>query len=308
MGISVRELVRLFHKSVIMNNRALPGGILFAAVIILASAGQVPATAAEGAPSETGLSMAEQRPALKLRFVLDKNYDTHELYGMLHHDDPAGLVSRAKSMGIGLEFAQKIKDSRDFEEAAGLLTPLVDKVYTEEGAALSGSTSAYSASWEVVIGTFSKIVPAITGHDWFYEKYVCVVSAFNPGVSSWYGNKIVRKYGEDPIKQRRITAHEIVLSHVFHIARLYYAKDEIEDRQVWKFAEISAVFVLNDGSLAQLWPWFTPPAEYFSKTNYPQLAEVERSLAPLYKARKSFKEYLDRSMLVLKNNRMDNKK
>ncbi len=237
---------------------------------------------APGGQAATDVATVTSRPVLKLRFILDKNYDTHEVYGMLHHDDPAGLASRAKSMGIDPELAQKIKNSSDFAEAAGLLGPIVDKVYAEEGAALSGSTSAYTASWEVVIGTFSKIIPVITGHNWFYEKYVCVVSAFNPGVSSWYGNKIVRKYGEDPIKQRRITAHEIVLSHIFHIVRLSYTKDEIDDRQVWKFAEISAVFVLNDGSLAQLWPWFKPPAEYFSRSNYPQLAELERTLATLY--------------------------
>jgi hypothetical protein len=286
-----------------MNNKALQGWVFFLAAVALAQGGQVSASAGADVPAAVGISTAAPRSALKLRFILDKDYDTHEVYGMLHHDDPAGLASRAKSMGIAPDLAQKIKNSRDYSEVAGQLGPLVDRIYAEEGAALSGSTSAYTASWNVVIGTFSEVVPAITGHAWFYEKYVCVVSEFNPGVSSWYGNKIVRKYGEDPVKQRRITAHEIALSHIFHIVRLYYTKDEIADRQVWKFAEISAVFVLNDGSLAGLWPWFNPPAEYFSKTNYPQLAELERTLAPLYKTRKSFKDYLDASISVLKAGR-----
>lgn len=291
-----------------MNNRSLSRGIFLFAAIVLAQGDRVGAAADSAAPAAVGVSTAVPRQALRLSFILDKNYDTHEVYGMLHHDDPAGLVSRARSMGLDLEFARKIKNSSNFAEVAGQLGPLVDKIYAEEGPALSASTSAYTASWDVVIGTFSEIIPAITGHAWFYGKYVCVVSAFNPGISSWYGNKIVRKYGEDPVKQRRITAHEIVLSHVFHIVRLYYTKDEIDDRQVWKFAEISAVFVLNDRNLVQLWPWFKPPPEYFSRSNYPQLAEVERALAPLYKARRSFKDYLDESMSVLKNSRINNKK
>jgi len=291
-----------------MGIKAWQAGMIFSAALVLAPGGQAAASPDNGGAAPVEAAAVMPKPVLKLRFVLDKDYDTHELYGMLHHDDPAGLVSRAKSLGIDLELARKIKNSGDFGEMAGQLGLIVDKVYLEEGAALSGSTSAYTASWEVVIGTFSKIIPAITGHDWFYENYVCVVSAFNPGISSWYGNKIVRKYGEDPVKQRRITAHEIVLSHIFHIVRLSYTKDEIDDRQVWKFAEISTVFVLNDGSLARLWPWFKAPPEYFSGSNYPQLAELERTLAALYNARKSFKGYLDASMSVLKNNRTGDKK
>lgn len=89
--------------------KRLPAGIIFLAAIVLAPGGPMAASMDIAAPSAAEIAAPASRSALKLRFILDKNYDTREVYNMLHRDDPAGLVSRAKSMGIGLELAEKIK-------------------------------------------------------------------------------------------------------------------------------------------------------------------------------------------------------
>jgi hypothetical protein len=249
-----------------------------------------------------------KQPDFHIDFIMDKTYDEYMIYVMLRPGDPAGLISRAKSMGIDLELARTIKEAKSFAKIKRKLDKLVNAKYHKESDNIKKSIKEYALSWETIKGTFSNIIVDITEHDWFYDKYTCVVSPFHRGISNWYGNKIVRKYNEDPIRQRRITAHEIVLSHIFHIVRKYYKKEDLDDWKVWKFAEISTVFVLNDERLRRFWPWFIPPEDYFSKSNYPQLAPVESKLKTIYNNRKDFKDYLDKSIKIQKTIDCENQK
>jgi hypothetical protein len=176
---------------------------------------------------------------------------------------------------------------------------LVDTRYTEIGNGLLESVNAYSESWESCIREFSMAVTEITEHDWFYKNYTCVVSAFHLGISNWYGNTILRKYGENPIKQRYATAWEIVLSHVFHISRKYFNRIEAPDQIIWAISEITAVLILADNKLLKLWG-----EDYIlhvdSLTGYPQLFELENDLITLYENREDFKSYLNIAIQIAK--------
>ena len=152
-----------------------------------------------------------------------------------------------------------------------------------------------------MIVPFSKTITKTTNHSWFYEKYTCVVSAFHPGLSDWYGNTIAAKYNLKMQSKKRIVAHEVALSHIFHIVRKYYTKQEIDDWKVWAFSEISAVFVLDQDNLRKYWPQFSSSASYFSQSNYPQLAPLETKLKELFERRVDFKDYLNQSMKILKS-------
>lgn len=247
--------------------------------------------------------------SLRLTFIIDKENDEQHIYDMFNSSDPAGLESRARSMGFDIEFAKRIKKAKNYETIKNELRPFVDKVYEKEIDSLKRSQSEYTNSWKPIIRRFSNQVVNFTDHPWFYSEYLCVVSAFHPGISDWYGNKVVRKYNEDPIKQRWTTAFEIVLSHIFHIVREDYSKDQLADSRVWAFSEITTSFILQDPKMVRsFWPWKKIRTNYFSKSNYPQLAGLEEKLRQIWGDRKDFHDYLSRSVPVLVKFTQMNKK
>lgn len=218
---------------------------------------------------------------------------------MLHHDDPAGLASRAASMGITRDVAERIHAAKDVAEVADVIAKLVDERYGRLAASLGSARQEYTALWQPIVEKFSKTVTSMTGHTWFHPGYVCVVSVFHPGISDWYGSKIAARYDLSPKLKLRIVAHEIVLSHVFQLARASYGRQQLDDQRLWAFSEISAAFILGEPSLASLWPEQARPGEYFSHSNYPQLASLEAELLPLFSGRRDFGNYIDRSVPVL---------
>ena len=207
-----------------------------------------------------------------IKFIIDKKWDTEHIFYMFRPNEPGGLANRARYMGIDYDFAQMIQDAKNYSEIQNSLEKLVDKRYREIGNGLRKSANDYSAAWEPCIQEFSDVVTEITQHKWFYKNYTCVVSAFHLGLSNWYGNKITRHYGEDPVKQRHVTAFEIVLSHVFHISRKYFNRIEVPDQIIWAISEISALLILEDSRLMKLWD-----DNNIKEIGYSQLKELEKN-------------------------------
>ena len=237
----------------------------------------------------------------KIIFIEDKQYDQMMIYNILKSDDPAGLESRARSMGIDIELAKEIKKSNSYLDVKVEIDKLVKDRYEQKANEIIQSINDYDKSWELITRDFSNEIESLTNEKWFHNIYQCVVSPFHPGISNWYGNKIIRKSGENPIEQRRITAHEIVLSEVFQICRKYYSKEQIDEWKVWAIAEITTVLLLDNQDLLQYWGSYIPQQNYFSRSNYPQLAELEEHLRIAYKKRSNFKEYIDESVIIAKN-------
>lgn len=240
-----------------------------------------------------------QAKPLKLGFVIDKEYDRTRIIGMFRHNDPAGLESRARGMGLPLAVARHIQQAKNPAEYEGALKKIVGERFQQVGGRLKAAKDEYTDLWRDLHSVFNQVVMELTEHPWFYDRYQCVVSAFHPGLSDWYGNKIAAKYDLRPELKRRIVAHEIVLSHVFHIMRKYVSKEKLDDWKVWAFSEISAVFVLGDRRLHRFWPKMAPAGSYFAKSNYPQLRELEQKLKARFDSRKSFRDYLDKAVGVL---------
>lgn len=229
-------------------------------------------------------------------FTIDKQYDAQMIYVMLGHThDPSGLKSRSKRMGIDLSLAQRISKMKSWEEASVVINELVNAKYEKVLPEMKKSVHEYGESWKSITAGFAEDVKEITGHAFFYPEYTCVVTAFHPGLSSWYGNEVARIYGKDPFKQRRITAHEIVLSHVFHIVRKYYTKEQIDDKKVWAIAEITTVFILNEPELMKFWPW-SKDVTYLKNYN---LKEQIQQLALFWKGKSDFRDYLDKVVSAL---------
>lgn len=273
--------------------------VAIAAAIALFFGGPGAARADTDAADPAAFGVHVSTPVFYLKFVVDKNFDRGHIYGMLHHDDPAGLASRSASMGVPRDTARRIHDAANASEVSDLIAKLVDERYGRAAAALDRARKEYTDLWQPVISTFSATVTAVTAHAWVHPGYVCVVSVFHPGLSDWYGSKIAARYDLAPELKLRIVAHELILSHVFQLVRARYSREQLDDRRLWAFSEISAVFILSEPSLSPLWPKQPLPGKYFGRSNYPQLVPLEAELFQLYSARHGFDDYIDRSVPVL---------
>lgn len=236
---------------------------------------------------------------LQVRFVIDKHFDATRIYGILRSQDPAGLPVRAASMGIPLDIAMRIQLAGSYAAVEPLISRLTDTRYQRVATNIQQAHTKYMELWRPMAAIFSDTVTAHTDHDWLHNPYVCVVSAFHPGLSDWRGATVAAGYDLSPRMKRRIAAHEIVLSHVFQLVRAR-ATWQVSDWQLWAFAEITAVFILSDPALLPFWPGLAAPGSYFSQSNYPQLAPLEKELWPLFHTRTCFSGYLERAYALVR--------
>ncbi len=191
--------------------------------------------------------------SLKLYFIIDKEYDIQTILSL----KKAGLK-------------QYENMTRGFLESR----------YKTEIAAMKLKQDDYQESWDEIGDRFSDYVEKITGYGWFYPRYECVLSIAIRGASNWgHGPRILRIYNEDPYLMRRITAHEIILSHYFEIYRRHYSNERLTDGQVWALAEIAA-FALT--SLTEDVKGFWQNTEYYTNHNYPQIVELQNKLKKVF--------------------------
>lgn len=186
----------------------------------------------------------------------------------------------------------------EFGHSEAQMTLLADCYHTSSPY-LEQSIAAYQQSWDEIDADFSSYIAQETGHAWFYDEYTCVVSFVHRGISNW-GNapKIVRGWDENPYTMRRITAHELILSHYFEIYKRHYAHEALTEGQVWALAEIAA-FALTSltDRVKNFWPWNT---EYYTTHNHPQIVELQESLKHSFLEKISFDEYIKEGIRSVK--------
>lgn len=203
---------------------------------------------------------------MKLEFTIDKKYD--------------------KGMAKAMNFPEGILKKIDADYKTFL--PFLEL-----------TKKLYQKSWNEINQEFSKYIERETGYKWFYPKYECVVSVVHGGVSNW-GNapKIIRGWWENPYFMRRITAHELILSHYFEIHKRHYKDEKLKDGQIWALAEIAA-FALTSltKDVKKWWPWNT---EYYTNHNYPHIVEIQNKLKPIFLKRKNFDEYIKEGIKLVR--------
>lgn len=203
---------------------------------------------------------------MKLKFIIDKKYDK----------------KIAKEFNFSIEILKKI-----------------DLQYKTSLPFLKLSKNLYQKSWDKINKDFSDYIEKRTGYKWFYPKYECVVSVIHPGISNWgTAPKIVRHWRENHYSMRRITAHELILSHYFEIYKRNYSKEGLKDGQVWALAEIAA-FALTSltKEVKKWWPWNT---EYYTTHNYPHIVKLQNQLKPIFLKSKSFDDYIKQGIKLVK--------
>lgn len=200
---------------------------------------------------------------MKLKFIIDKDYDK--------------------------KFTSGKKQLKDLEEQYRLI--IKNMKYSQQ---------EYQKSWNKISKNFSDYVEKETGYKWFYKTYYCVISAIHHGISNWgYEPKIIRWWYENAFVQRRITAHELILSHYFEIYKHHYKDHGLKEGQVWALAEIAA-FALTSltSDVKKFWPWDI--SGYYYDHNYPQLVELQKKMKKVFLKKENFQEYILRGIKEVK--------
>lgn len=234
---------------------------------------------------------------MKIKFKIDKKYDAEMIVGMLQGED---WEYRAQGMGIDLDFAKKVNKNtpKDSASVRKQIMAFADNSYRTNLCYLNKSVTLYQESWNMIINDFSEIIENISV-PWFYKGYVCVVTHFHEGLSNWDGNVIARWWKENSYTQRRITAHEILLSHYFTIHRRMYKNSGLSDEQIWALAEIFAFAVTGlEKKVMKFWPWDTNG--YYTNHNYPHIVKLQKALKEPYLERKNFDEYVRKGIDLVK--------
>jgi len=198
-----------------------------------------------------------------------------------------------------LKFIVNKEQDKKLSKMIGISKSYLEKQYKNPFKFLKLSQKLYQQSWDEINNEFSKYVERTTGYKWFYPKYKCIISVVTVGMSNWGdSNIIVRHWKENPYYMRRITAHELILSHYFHIYKKYYSKEKLTDGQVWALAEIAAFSLTSlTPDVKKWWPWNT---DYYTNHNYPHLVEPQLKLKKNFLKRKNFDDYIKEGIKLIK--------
>lgn len=237
---------------------------------------------------------------MKLKFIIDKKYDFKMILNLLEVDDQAVSTARTKNIGLAFIFSQK-NNFLSSKKRREIIKKIVKEKYKRISQYLNKTRVLYQKSWDEINDDFFKTVQRITGYGWKHKTYFCILSPFHKGISSWGGNKIIRSWRENPYTMRKITAHELLISHIFTIFKRDFKKKNLSDKQKWAIAEISAFAIAGlEKQMLKFWPWVSGEEKYPLKHNYPELYNLQKVLKPKYEKRKNFKGFLEEGIKIIK--------
>ncbi len=231
---------------------------------------------------------------MRIRFEIDAEYDAVMAVYMLRGKD---WEYRANRMGLPVELVRKINraDENELPSITEELQKVVEKTYVRLKASMADALRKYQASWD---DEFSSLVEKKSA-PWFYDEYICNLTHYNMGLSNWDGNVVGRWWRENANKQRRSTAHEILLAHYFSIHRNNYKESGLEDKQIWALAEVFAFAMTGlDPDIKKFWPW--DKDGYYTDHNYPEIVELQLALKEPFLTMKEFGDYVEKGISLVK--------
>jgi len=239
-------------------------------------------------------------PTPKLKFILDEEYSVetalqmitervkcNRVYGnvRLEYSELTAIETLIKSGESNLEKEKNRIEARK----------IIKKNYQDKGIQilLRESLSTYQKSWDEINKDFFETIVRLTGFPWTYDEYECVLSPFVVGVSSWNGNKIVRSCGENSLTMRKITAHELILAHIFDILTRVFGAYDLTSRQKWAISEICASMVTGSDEVEnKFWPWSKVENCFKSIDCHKELYVLRDILKKDYTEQLNFKKFL----------------
>jgi len=229
----------------------------------------------------------------KVKFIVDIEYDAMTTWNMLHMQDPAGRESRIASMRMSANDAKKLIDTDTFEEAKDFAIEYLEKRHAAKRQQIQRAKKDYQREWDKINDVFFDKTKALTEHAWTHPTYKVVLSPLNEGVSDMRGDTVVRSALEDSKDQLRITAHELLMHHTWHVIwKLFPESEENPSFEYWAANELVTNAVLGlDPGFKDLWSKKTRGYDKYLR-NYPQLDEVKMLLKDEYKEKRSFKDFM----------------
>jgi hypothetical protein len=218
---------------------------------------------------------------MKLKYIADQKYDALMIHQILSSKN--GIVDlkyQSENMNLDFENVKKISEAENYESIKSKIEEIVKNRYSTSEEYLNLSIGMYQKSWDEINDAFFSRLSEITKFPIQHKTFECVLSDFHIGISNWGGNKIVRSWKENPFTQRRITAHEIIISHFF--SYIYEKYPKVKDKhKIWELAEIFAFIATGiDEVMTKFWPWDNSGS--YTNHNYPELVKKQRELIKIY--------------------------
>lgn len=233
---------------------------------------------------------------MQLAFKLDKNYD----YKMLLEFMPKGGIKNKQAFTDLLRTdAEELNEVLNNKKIATkeLVKILVNNKYKKISPFIKNSISDCQKSWNKINHNFFKLVELKTKTPWKYKKYYCIVSAYHEGISSWGGNIIARRWSINADTQRKVTAHELVLSHFWTMLDKNDISKKWSDDKKWQYSEIFSWCLLGlDKDFYKFWPWLLNRDLFPENHNYPELINLQKELKKLYLKSSSFTEFFEKAI------------
>jgi len=254
----------------------------------------------------TTLHLFDKKKLMKLKFILDKKYDLEMINWVLQNCPFNKIDFLIKELELEENYLKKMLfQEKNFKK---ILQQIVNKKYRLLKPYLEKTKILYQKSWNEINSPFFKTTISITNHPWKYKCYFCIVSPFLRGISSWGGNKIIRTWKENPYTMRKITAHELLISHIFDILNTNFQKKKLNSKQKWALAEISAFAICGlEKKMLKFWPWLLEKEKYPLDHTYSELYKLQIKLKPIYQKKKSFKEFLEKGIQIVQKSSFSQK-
>ncbi|MCB9790222.1 hypothetical protein H6763_00305 [Candidatus Nomurabacteria bacterium] len=237
---------------------------------------------------------------MKVIHTIDKNIDIKMVYTMLKSNDPSGNWNRASSMGIERGLFDLITKSESFRDVKYILSNLYDEKYLRDKKLLFSMKKEFQNGWKEINDIFEKETENVVGKDWKYKEYKVIVSLFHPGVSNMLGDIVYLWIYDDLDVHLRITAHELLMTHIWQYLFKRFSEKEIYSNwnKYWSINEITTTYILGiEPKLNSLWSERMKGYENFLQ-NYPQLKESRDTLVEKYKNRETFDEFVDYALTL----------
>lgn len=233
---------------------------------------------------------------MNLIFKLDLRYDEEMLFNFMPKSGKKDKKSLVNLLRIDTDELDDVLKNKNIS-LTELIHILVQNKYKKLLPFLKNSVSDYQKSWDKINNSFSKLVEVKTGHNWKYKKYYCVVSAYHEGISSWGNNIIARRWSINADTQRKVTAHELVLSHFWTMLEDNKISKNWSDDKKWQYSEIFTWCLLGlDKDFYKFWPWLLKEHLFPINHEYPDIIQLQKKLKKLYFKYKNFPDFFEKAI------------
>lgn len=219
---------------------------------------------------------------MNLIFKIDKDYDEKMVLEFMPRGGKKNKQALADLLRIDADELNIVLKDKNLNLKKSI-SILVKNKYQKLLPFLKNSVSDYQKSWNKINDNFFKLVSIKTERPWKYKKYYCIVSAYHEGISSWGKNIIARRWSINADTQRKVTAHELVLSHFWTMLENNVIAKKWSDDKKWQYSEIFSWCLLGlDSDFNKFWPWLLKSHLFPENHQYKNIIPLQKKIKDIY--------------------------